>query len=60
MLVIQLVCMATLSNCGESLIAQSTKHRSKERCGRSNDAGYGNNDWDWVIRSQVLQLYRIT
>ncbi len=38
--------VATPSNCGNILIALSTKHGLKESCGRGNDLGYGKNGRD--------------
>ena len=49
----------------ETLKALTTKHFLKERCGRGNDLGYGNNVKDekvtktskWIISSQVLRTF---
>jgi len=48
--------IATPSNCGEILTALSTKrYLRKLSVAKGNDLGYGNNDRDWIIRSQVLK-----
>lgn len=48
---------ATLSNCGNTLRAFTTKHfLVRENVARANDLGYGKNVKDtrqWAIRSQV-------
>jgi len=49
---------ATLSNCGKFLRAYTTKHWRKRECGQGNDLGYGNNVWDWITCSQVLNPNR--
>jgi hypothetical protein len=45
--------LATPSNCGEFLIAFTTKPFAKADGGQVNSLGYGNNVKDWIIRSEA-------
>jgi hypothetical protein len=50
---------ATPSNCGEVLIAFTTKCLWLHKHGRAKCPGYGKNVKDWTIRNQVLFEYAV-